>query len=59
MVPLVPALGILSAVYLMTQLALITWVVMISWLIVGLAIYFGYSLKRSKVQKLSTVAEAD
>ena len=59
LVPLVPALGILSAVYLMTQLALITWVVMISWLIVGLAIYFGYSLKRSKVQKLSTVAEAD
>ncbi len=43
----------------MTQLALITWVVMISWLVIGLMIYFGYSLKHSKVQKLATVAEAD
>ncbi len=29
LVPLVPILGILSAVYLMSRLALITWIVMI------------------------------
>ena len=52
LVPLVPALGILTAVYLMTQLAMITWVVMVSWLLLGLVIYFSYSLKHSKVQKL-------
>jgi basic amino acid/polyamine antiporter, APA family len=51
-VPLVPILGILSALYLMSRLALITWVVMITWLLIGLVIYFTYSLKHSKVQKL-------
>ena len=52
LVPLVPILGILSAVYLMTRLMLFTWEVMIGWLIIGLVIYFGYSLKHSKVQRL-------
>ncbi len=59
LVPLVPILGIGSAIYLMTNLQKITWEVMIGWLILGLVIYFGYSLKHSKVQKLpekSTVA---
>jgi APA family basic amino acid/polyamine antiporter len=59
LVPLVPLLGILSAVYLMTQLAAITWIVMISWLIFGLIIYFTYSLKHSKVQKLAASEEGD
>jgi APA family basic amino acid/polyamine antiporter len=36
----------------MTRLLLFTWEVMIGWLILGLVIYFGYSLKHSKVQKL-------
>jgi APA family basic amino acid/polyamine antiporter len=58
-VPLVPILGILSAVYLMTQLAAITWIVMISWLLVGLVIYFGYSIKHSKVQSLPVAVEGD
>ena len=38
---------------------LITWVVMIGWLLVGLVIYFGYSIKHSKVQKLENAAEGD
>jgi APA family basic amino acid/polyamine antiporter len=58
-VPLVPILGVLSAVYLMTQLARITWIVMISWLLFGLIIYFGYSLKHSKVQKLALAQTRD
>jgi basic amino acid/polyamine antiporter, APA family len=57
LVPLVPILGIVSAIYLMTQLALITWVVMIGWLLVGLVIYFSYSLKHSHVQALPAGAE--
>jgi APA family basic amino acid/polyamine antiporter len=52
LVPLVPLLGILTAVYLMTQLQAITWIVMILWLLVGLVIYFSYSKRHSKVQKL-------
>ena len=59
LVPLVPILGILSAGYLMTQLAFITWAVMIGWLLFGLIIYFGYSLKHSKVQALPVAVEGD
>jgi APA family basic amino acid/polyamine antiporter len=58
-VPLVPILGIISAVYLMCNLPLITWMVMIGWMLVGLVIYFGYSIKHSKVQKLPRDAEGD
>ena len=59
LVPLVPILGIISALYLMTRLAMITWAVMIGWLLIGLVIYFSYSIKHSKVQALSTTEEAD
>jgi len=59
LVPLVPILGILSAVYLMSRLERITWIVMILWLLVGLIIYFGYSLKHSKVQRLPVAVEGD
>src|SRR5580698_2086750 len=44
-VPLVPILGMGSAIFLMSRLALITWEVMIGWLLFGLLIYFGYSVK--------------
>jgi APA family basic amino acid/polyamine antiporter len=59
LVPAVPILGILSAFYLMTRLPRITWEVMVGWLLIGLAIYFSYSIKHSKVQKLEKAAEGD
>ncbi len=59
LVPLVPILGIGSAIFLMAQLAAITWEVMIGWLIFGLLIYFTYSVKHSKVQKLAKAEAAD
>ncbi|HEY1209128.1 MAG TPA: amino acid permease [Terracidiphilus sp.] len=59
LVPLVPILGIVTAVYLMSNLPLITWIVMISWMLVGLAIYFAYSIHHSKVQKLPRAQEGD
>jgi basic amino acid/polyamine antiporter, APA family len=59
LVPLVPLLGILSAFYLMTQLEAITWIVMLIWLVVGLVIYFSYSIKHSKVQALPAVSKGD
>jgi len=59
LVPLVPILGIVSAVYLMTNLPLITWMVMLGWLLIGLVIYFGYSMRHSKVQKLPHAQEGD
>ena len=59
LVPLVPILGIVSAVFLMTGLPMITWEVMIGWLLFGLVIYFGYSVQHSKVQKLPKGQAAD
>ena len=53
LVPLVPILGICSAFYLMIKLPLLTWEVLIVWLVIGLAIYFTYSVKHSKVQAMS------
>ncbi len=52
LVPLVPICGIVSAFYLMIKLPLLTWAVLIIWLVLGLIIYFGYSVRHSKVQKL-------
>jgi APA family basic amino acid/polyamine antiporter len=59
LVPLVPILGIGSAVYLMSRLSLTTWTVMIVWLLIGLVIYFGYSVKHSKVQALPASSQGD
>jgi APA family basic amino acid/polyamine antiporter len=59
LVPLVPILGIVTALFLMTRLPRITWTVMVSWLLVGLVIYFGYSIRHSKVQKLEKAVEGD
>jgi APA family basic amino acid/polyamine antiporter len=59
LVPLVPILGIGTALFLMSRLARITWIVMIVWLVIGLVIYFGYSAKHSKVQKLPRAEAAD
>jgi APA family basic amino acid/polyamine antiporter len=53
-VPVVPILGILTAFYLMVRLPLLTWEVLILWLVVGLVIYFTYSIKHSKVQALDS-----
>jgi basic amino acid/polyamine antiporter, APA family len=59
LVPLVPILGIISALFLMSRLSEVTWTVMIVWLIIGLFIYFGYSMKHSKVQALASAPEGD
>lgn len=47
--PWVPILGILSCAYLMYHLPLITWIRFGVWLLIGLAIYFGYSYRRSRL----------
>ena len=50
-VPLVPICGIVTALYLIWSLPALTKEVVVLWLIVGLGIYFTYSVKHSKVQK--------
>lgn len=49
LVPLVPILGILACVAMMISLPGDTWIRLILWLAVGFVIYFGYSIKNSKL----------
>ena len=51
LVPLVPFLGIASALYLVWTLPTLTKVVVLGWLAFGLMVYFTYSVKHSKVQQ--------
>lgn len=46
---LLPVLGILTNLYLMTELGWSNWVMFLIWLAIGLIIYFGYGYKKSKL----------
>ena len=46
---LIPVLGLLTNLYLMTELGITNWLRFILWLIVGLIIYFTYSYRKSKL----------
>jgi len=48
-VPLVPILGIVCCVGLMLTLPSDTWIRLGVWLLIGLAIYFGYGRRHSKL----------
>jgi len=49
--PLFPVLGMLSCAALMAFLPSITWLRFIIWLVIGLIVYFGYSMYHSKAAK--------
>ncbi|HSN35616.1 MAG TPA: amino acid permease [Arthrobacter sp.] len=51
--PLTPILGAAMCGYLMLNLGADTWVVFGLWMLVGLAVYFGYSRRHSRVAALS------
>ncbi len=50
-VPLVPLLGIATCVLMMVSLPWETWLRLIVWLAIGLAIYYGYGRKHSKLRR--------
>jgi len=50
-VPLLPWLGVLVNVGLMAALGADTWAAFLIWMTLGLAIYFSYSRRTSRVQK--------
>ena len=46
---LLPVLGILTNLYLMTELGASNWIIFLVWLVIGLAIYFAYGYRRSRL----------
>jgi amino acid transporter len=48
---LIPVLGVMCCAYLMTELGWTNWFRFGIWLLVGLAVYFLYSYKNSKLHK--------
>ncbi|QDA59983.1 amino acid permease [Hymenobacter jejuensis] len=48
---LLPVLGLLTNLYLMTQLGISNWMLFGGWLIIGLALYFSYGIKNSKLNQ--------
>jgi len=57
-VPLIPILGVISNGYMMYKLGIWNWIRLVVWLIIGLVVYFTYSVKHSRVQALQAGAEA-
>ncbi|GAA2483074.1 amino acid permease [Winogradskya humida] len=49
--PFLPIVGVLFAIYLMSDLPLSTWIRFVVWLVIGLAIYFLYGYRNSKLRK--------
>ncbi len=48
---ILPVLGILTNLYLMTELGITNWTIFLIWLAIGLVIYFMYGYKNSKLAK--------
>ncbi|HSX38414.1 MAG TPA: amino acid permease [Chlamydiales bacterium] len=50
LVPFVPLLGIAACIVQMCMLPLVTWFQIFGWMVLGTLIYFGYSIRHSKVR---------
>jgi APA family basic amino acid/polyamine antiporter len=48
-VPVVPVLAILTSFYLMLNLPAATWIRFVVWMVIGLAIYFLYGARHSRL----------
>jgi APA family basic amino acid/polyamine antiporter len=48
-VPVVPVIGIVFSIWLLSELAAITWMVFLGWVGLGLLVYFGYGIRHSKL----------
>ncbi|MGC2021476.1 MAG: amino acid permease, partial [Candidatus Sulfotelmatobacter sp.] len=53
-VPVVPILGVIANGYMMYKLGWVNWARLVIWLIIGLVVYFTYSVKHSRVQALKS-----
>jgi basic amino acid/polyamine antiporter, APA family len=46
---ILPVMGILTNLYLMTELGSSNWLIFVIWLVIGLVIYFTYGYRKSKL----------
>lgn len=53
--PVIPLLGVASCIFLMTGLPGVTWIRFVVWLVIGLVVYFSYSIKHSLLHKTHTL----
>jgi APA family basic amino acid/polyamine antiporter len=49
LVPLVPILSVLACLYLMLNLPVETWLRFLIWMVIGVALYFAYGMRHSRV----------
>ncbi|MDR2949782.1 MAG: amino acid permease [Prevotella sp.] len=54
---LLPIMGILTNLYLMTELGWTNWVMFMIWLAIGLIIYFAYGYRKSKLARISNKSQ--
>jgi APA family basic amino acid/polyamine antiporter len=58
-VPIFPILGVILCVALMLSLPVLTWIRFVVWLLIGLVIYFFYSVRHSKLRQGVDVGETE
>jgi amino acid transporter len=49
---LIPLLGLICCLYMMAELSIWNWIYFTCWLLIGLVIYFGFSQKNSKLNRI-------
>ncbi|GAB2601451.1 amino acid permease [Spirosoma areae] len=53
---LLPVVGVLTNLYLMTELGASNWKIFGIWLVIGLVIYFSYGFSHSKLRKAESIS---
>jgi hypothetical protein len=48
---LIPVLGLITNLYLMTELGITNWSRFLAWLAIGLLVYFLYGYRNSKLHR--------
>ncbi|MFF2196907.1 amino acid permease [Streptomyces sp. NPDC058157] len=51
LMPVLPAVGVIASIWLITYLRVETWIRFVVWFLVGLVIYFGYSYRNSRLAR--------
>jgi APA family basic amino acid/polyamine antiporter len=57
LVPVVPILAVLACLYLMVSLPILTWERFVIWMVLGLVVYFAYSVRHSRLARDETTEE--